>query len=61
VEKYGKAGRGTDDNRRVPFGLWISKATATHSEYVILIAFPLQQCLRKSASILRYTYIACLV
>jgi len=56
VEKYGKAGQGTDDNRRMRFGLWISKAADTHSGYVILIALPRQQCLRKSASILRHTY-----
>jgi hypothetical protein len=36
-------------------------ATNTHSEYVILIAFPLQQSLHKRAAILRYTYIVCLV
>ena len=33
----------------------------THSEYVILIAFPLQQWLNERASMLRHTYIACLV
>jgi len=37
-------------SRRIP------KATNAHSEYVILIAFPLQQWLHE-----RYTYIACLV
>ena len=31
---------------------WIPKATNTHSEYVILIAFPLQQRLHERASIL---------
>jgi len=35
---------------------WIPKATNTHSEYIILIAFPLQQLLHK-----HYMYIACLV
>jgi hypothetical protein len=30
-------------------------------QYVILIAFPLQQWFRERASVLRYTYIACLV
>jgi hypothetical protein len=39
----------------------ITKATDTHSEYVILIAFLRQQWLRERASMLRYTYIACLV
>ena len=38
----------------------IPKATNTHSEYVILIAFPLHQWLNKRASVLRYTYITCL-
>ena len=33
----------------------------THSEYVILFAFPLQQLLHERASMLRYTCIACLV
>ena len=40
---------------------WIPKATNTHSEYVILIAFPLQQRLHELASMLCYTYIDCLV
>jgi hypothetical protein len=40
---------------------WIPAATNTHSEYVKLIAFPLQQWLRKRSSVLRYTYTACLV
>jgi hypothetical protein len=39
---------------------WVTKATDTHSEYVILIAFPRRQWLRECASVLRYTYIACL-
>jgi len=34
---------------------WITKATNTHSEFVILIAFPLQQRLYERASMLRYT------
>ena len=33
----------------------------THTRYVLLICFPLQQWLREHASMLRYTYIACLV
>jgi len=36
---------------------WITKATNTHSEYVILIAFLLQKRLRERASVLRFTYI----
>ena len=44
-EKYSTTRQGTDDNikRLVRFACWIPKATNTHSEYVILIAFPLQQ------------------
>jgi hypothetical protein len=40
---------------------WIPQATNTNSQYVILIAFPLQQWLYERASLFRYTYIACLV
>jgi len=37
---------------------WITKATNTHSEYVILIAFPRQQWLRERAFFLQSMYIA---
>jgi len=37
------------------------KAKYTHSEYVILIAFPLQQWVHEHTSMLHYTYIDCLV
>jgi len=37
---------------------WLPKDTNTHSEYVTLIAFPLQQLLSERASMLRYAYIA---
>ena len=40
---------------------WIPTATNTHSQYVILTAFALQQWFQQSASMLRYTYAACLV
>jgi len=46
---------------RVNIAWWMPKATNTHSEYVILIAFPQQQRLHERHSVLRYTYIACLV
>ena len=36
---------------------WVSKATSTHSEYVILITLQLQQWFHERASILRFTYI----
>jgi hypothetical protein len=40
---------------------YISKATNSHSEYVILIAFPLQQCLQVFTTVVHHTYITCLV
>jgi hypothetical protein len=40
---------------------WIPKATNTHSDCALHIAFPLQQRLHGRASMLCYTYIACLV
>jgi hypothetical protein len=53
----------TGDNiiGRVCFAYWIVKAINTHSEYVILIAFPLQQWLHEHCSMLQYMYIACFV
>ena len=42
------------------FASWTTNATDTHLEYVIRIAFPRQQRLRESASILRYTNAACI-
>ena len=61
VEKYRRARQTTDKNviQRMRFVCWITKATETHSKYVILIALPQQQWLRERASILRYTYISC--
>ena len=40
---------------------WIPKAINTRAQYILLIAFPLQQWLRERASMLRYTYIDCIV
>jgi hypothetical protein len=62
-KKYGTARQDTDDNitRRMRFACWTTKATDTHSEYVILIAFTRLKRLRERASMLRYTYIDCLV
>jgi hypothetical protein len=45
---------------RMRFSCWIPKHMDTHSKYVILIAFPLQQLLHKHNSLLVYMYIACL-
>jgi len=35
-------------------------ATNTQSEYIIVLAFALQECLHERASVLRYTYFVCL-
>jgi hypothetical protein len=61
VEKYGRAGQATVENIIWPMTIawWITKATDTHSEYVIPIAFPLKQRLCERALVLRYTDIAC--
>jgi len=37
----------------------VNKATDTHPEYAIFIAFPLQQYLHERASVLHHKYIAC--
>ena len=57
MEKYCWVGEATGDNttRRMRFACWITKATNTRSEYIMLIAFPLQRWLRERASILLYT------
>ena len=46
---------------RMRIACWIPKATNTHSQYVIFIAYPLQQWLHERSSMSRYTYIGCLV
>ena len=58
MEKFGTARQVKDGNiiRYIRIACWIIKATNTHSEYVILVAFPLQQWLRERVSMLRYTY-----
>ena len=42
---------------RTRIACWIPKATNTHSEYVILIVFPLQQRSSERDPMLRHTYI----
>ena len=57
MEKYCRAGQATDDNTEQALcHVKIPKATNTHSQYVILIVFPLQQWLYERASVLHYTY-----
>ena len=46
---------------RMRIACWIPKATDTTSDYVTLIVFPLQQWFHEIVSVLRYTYIGCLV
>ena len=62
VKKCGRSGETTDENivGLLCFASWITKATHTHSEYVILNIFPRKQLFLESASTLHYTYIACL-
>ena len=61
VGKRGRLGQATDNNTvwRMHFGCWITKATDTHIENVILIAFPRQHSSRQRASMLRL-YVHCL-
>ena len=60
MEKYGRTEQAKYDNiiRRMRCAYWITKASNIHSEYVILIPFPLQQSLRERSSILRF-YLHC--
>ena len=56
-----RAGQATDNNikRRMRFVCWIQKATNAHSEYVILIAFPMTIMIwRRRHSV---TFIACII
>jgi hypothetical protein len=63
VVKHGRARQATDDNmtRHMRFACWMTKATNTHSEYVELIAFPRYRWLCERVSVLRYTYISCVI
>jgi hypothetical protein len=46
---------------RIRIAWWITTTTNTHSEYVILIAFPLPKWQHEHASMSRHTYTAGLV
>jgi len=54
-------GLDTDYNiiRRMRFACCVTTVTVTHSEYVMLTAFPRQQCFHEGASMLRL-YVHCL-
>jgi len=45
---------------RMRIASWIPKATNEHSEYVILIAFPLQRWLHESSTMLGYSTLSLL-
>jgi hypothetical protein len=45
---------------RMHITCWIPKATNTHTGCLMLIAFTLKKWLHERASLLRYTYLACL-
>jgi hypothetical protein len=63
VKKYGTARQATDGNiiRRMRFACWITKATDTHSEYVILTVLHDNNGYANAPQCYVYTYIACLV
>ena len=46
---------------RMRFAFWIPRAIITRTGCLMLIAFPLQQCLHERASLLHYKYISCRV
>ena len=58
MEKYFRDGKEQIKIWRMYIACWISKATNTLLEYVILIDFPLQQLLHKRSSVSHYTYVA---
>jgi len=56
-KKNDRSSQATDDStiQRTRFARWITKATDTPPEYIVLLPFP-RQWLRQRASKLRYTY-----
>jgi hypothetical protein len=62
-EKYGRARQAIDNNIIwcMCFTCWITKATDTHSEYVISVAFPWQIGYVNASQCCIYMYITCLV
>ena len=53
-------GRPQTTMRPTCIACWITKDTDTHPEYVVFIAFPLQQWLYEGTSMLRHTDTDCL-
>ena len=62
LKKYCTVEQTTDDNIiwGMHFACWITKATNTHSEYAILIAFVWEQWLHEHTSVLHHVNIQCL-
>jgi hypothetical protein len=60
-KKHSRAGRATDHNTALVCCKLFHSGHKTLSQYVIIIVFIPQKWLHKSASLLRYTYLACLV
>jgi hypothetical protein len=58
VENICGAGQTTDDKMAQALCMMDNEATNKHSQYVILIVFPLLQWLHEQASMLRITYVA---
>jgi len=61
VQKIVELGRPQMTTWHMRVASWIPKARDTNSGCVILISLPLQQWLHERTSMLRYTYMACLV
>ena len=54
-------GRPQVTKQRMRIACWMHKTTYRHSEYVIFLAFALQQWVHEQASMSRYTFTARLV
>jgi hypothetical protein len=61
VKKNAQRGRPQMATWRMRIACWIPKATNIHSQYIMLIAFPLQQWLHERVRMLIYTNNAYLV
>jgi len=58
-KNFAEPGRQQTEIWRRRIACWIPKRLQTHSEYVMLTPFPLQQWLHERASMLCFTYSAC--
>ena len=62
MEKYCTAGQATDNIIwRMRFACWVTETTDTHSEHVILIAFPMQQWFRALLNVTVYVHMSVLL